>query len=786
MGEYNLKYNCGPVAQEFHADRNSRVKLLIGPFGCLSGDTEYLSKRGWIRFDQWQDGDVVAEYNHITGAIEWRTPKNYVKLPCPWFYHISNKRTDQMLSPEHTILYNTKYGRKNGVSVKTIKAHEMVEKHNTLKDGWDGEIPTTFKPSPTSGVNLSDPELRLMVAISADGHLPKHGSRCIITLRKDRKKERLRWLLKGCDIDWAEYNYEGRPTETTFKFVPPKWDKWLWNLIAADPHQLEVIHEEWPHWDGCTDSYGGKIFSSTVKENADFIQYVAATQGARATIAKAEYDKEWSDGYRVYVNTGGSWVGIRNHGPIPVVPSEDGYKYCFESTTGFFIARRNGKIFITGNTGKTSSAAYDLIEIASRMVTPDNFGVRRSKFAVVRNTYPELRDTTIASYFDWFPPEVFGSYNATDKTYRIKYEDRDILIIFKALDSPKDVRDLLSLELTGAHIDEAREIHQDVLKGLLGRIGRYPALKNTGGKNPFITPPQIILTTNYPSTSHWLYKDFVSNPIDGYEMYTQTQDENKHNLRPGYYEDLEKDYADRPDLLKTLVQGTWGVTVVGKLVYTEFNRALHVAKSSLIPRTAMEIIRGWDNTGLSPAISLSYISPTGQWRIFKEFTWEEAGIDDATEEMIVWCNMNLHNKCTFNDIGDPAGTQRDSVKKTPAYYIREKAKEYGKTIDIKKGIQTFKIRREAVAGRLSKLINGEPALLIDPSCTMITDGFEGGYSFPEIGNSGVFKLEPAKNIYSHIHDSIQYPATLLFKPGPTEKRKTVGQIMSGKHFGGSW
>jgi hypothetical protein len=438
-------------------------------------------------------------------------------------------------------------------------------------------------------------------------------------------------------------------------------------------------------------------------------------------------------------------------------------------------------------TGKSSSAAYDLIEVASKCVRPNQYGVKRSRFAVIRNTYPELRDTTIKTYFDWFPPEVFGTYNVGEKSYRIKIEDREIELIFKALDSPKDVRDLLSLELTGAHVDEAREIHQDVLKGLLGRVGRFPSMKDSGGISPFITPPQVVLTTNYPNTTHWLYRDFVGTPIDGYSIYQQTQEENRHNLHPDYYANLAKDYAGRPDLLKTMVQGTWGVTVAGKLVYPEFSRTMHVSKKPLLPHEPMQIIRGWDNTGLNPAICLSYLTSTGQWRIFKEFTWEDAGITDATEEMVVWCNMNLHKKCTFRDIADPAGsTGRDSIKKTPAQYIMETAKEYGITIRLEKGIQTFKVRRESVANRLNKLHNGEPALLIDPSCTMIIDGFDGGYAFQEIGNSGVFRVDPMKNEFSHIHDAVQYPATLLFRPGGNQKPKSVSSIMGRMNIKGAW
>lgn len=463
-------------------------------------------------------------------------------------------------------------------------------------------------------------------------------------------------------------------------------------------------------------------------------------------------------------------------------------------------------------TGKTSSALYDIIRKQSRRVLP-TLGKIRSRFAVVRNTYPELRDTTIKTCLDWFPELYFGKYNETKKTYTIYDHDDatgmdvEVELIFKALDSAEDVRDLLSLELTGAHVDECREVKRDIIKGLMGRVGRYPSMKNidadlpfikqyieennltpiidpeTGKISPFLSPPQISLTTNYPSSKHYLYKDFVGKPIDGYRIYECDQSENKHNLRPGYYEDLEKDYADRPDLLKTLVRGQWGVTVQGKLVYPEFTRSYHVAKTPIKPSSPTKIIRGWDNTGLCPAISLSFISPTGQWLIFKEFCFEDKGIMDATEEMILWCNQELHPNCTFLDYGDPAGKTRDTTKQSPITYIKKKAKEYGITVNIIPGIQTFKVRRESVANRLTKNINGEPALLIDPSCDMIIDGFDGGYSFAEIGKSGVYHTEPQDNEYTHIHDSLQYPATKLFRSKQEDETDIAEQLR--KHPPGS-
>jgi hypothetical protein len=174
------------------------------------------------------------------------------------------------------------------------------------------------------------------------------------------------------------------------------------------------------------------------------------------------------------------------------------------------------------------------------------------------------------------------------------------------------------------------------------------------------------------------------------------------------------------------------------------------------------IIRCWDNTGLSPAVALTYFSTWGQWRIFKEFCFKDEGIIDATEVVIHFCNQKLPYGCKYRDIGDPAGRTRDSTKQSPHTYIAAKSQEMGHYIRLEDGIQTFKVRRESVANRLQRMINGQPAVLIDPACEVLVEGFEGGYAFPEIGNSGEFKNEPIKNFYSNIHDAVQYGATILF------------------------
>lgn len=63
--------------------------------------------------------------------------------------------------------------------------------------------------------------------------------------------------------------------------------------------------------------------------------------------------------------------------------------------------------------------------------------------------------------------------------------------------------------------------------------------------------------------------------------------------------------------------------------------------------------------------------------------------------------------------------------------------------------------------RLTYLAAGEPGYLLDPRCTMLREGFLGGYQFELIqtlGDGGLqrYKEVPAKNMFSHIHDANQY------------------------------
>ena len=247
-------------------------------------------------------------------------------------------------------------------------------------------------------------------------------------------------------------------------------------------------------------------------------------------------------------------------------------------------------------------------------------GKRRSRWAIIRNTYPELKTTTIKTWHQWVSPDIGQWQGEGPPTHHIKQADLDMEVIFVALDRPEDVRKLLSMELTGAWINEAREIPKAVLDGLTGRVGRYPS-KRDGGAAWF----GIIMDTNPPDSDHWWYRLAEEEKPEGFAFFAQPSGlapdaENLPNLPEGYYARTLAGKSE--DWVKVYVRGEYGFVQDGRPVYAEYRDSVHCQPVALVP--ALPLYVGID-FGLTPAATFAQRTPTGQWRIIGELVTENMG-----------------------------------------------------------------------------------------------------------------------------------------------------------------
>jgi phage terminase large subunit len=154
----------------------------------------------------------------------------------------------------------------------------------------------------------------------------------------------------------------------------------------------------------------------------------------------------------------------------------DHLNYVAPRTVGGFMQSDARRRVIMGpfGSGKSSGCVIEIVR-RSMMQKRGSDGYRRSRWAIVRNTMPQLRDTTMKTWFEWFPDGSIGYWKETGKTYFIIKGDVRAEVMFRALDDEADVKNLLSLELTGAWVNECREIPAIIIDGIDGRINRYPS-----------------------------------------------------------------------------------------------------------------------------------------------------------------------------------------------------------------------------------------------------------------------------------------------------------------------
>src|SRR3982750_1352880 len=101
--------------------------------------------------------------------------------------------------------------------------------------------------------------------------------------------------------------------------------------------------------------------------------------------------------------------------------------------------------------GKTVASCMEIFRRASQQ-EPSEDGIRYSRWAIFRNTYPELKMTTIKTWVDWFPENIFGKIKWDSPINQIiRVGDIRLEIFFVSIDRAEDISKLLSLELTGAY-----------------------------------------------------------------------------------------------------------------------------------------------------------------------------------------------------------------------------------------------------------------------------------------------------------------------------------------------
>lgn len=220
-----------------------------------------------------------------------------------------------------------------------------------------------------------------------------------------------------------------------------------------------------------------------------------------------------------------------------------GFRYKAAPTLSLFHESTSFMRGLVGpiGSGKTVACIAEiLLRSAQQVVGPD--GLRRSRWLVASPSVMHLIDCTIPAVMRWIGPGVGPGrhFNREELTFRLVAGDIDLEILFRSVPDMEAAEPLIGLDLTGAWINEAAGLPYLVPNMLLGRVGRFPTVRDGGAGWC-----GVIMDTNPCDTDHWWYRDFVEYRRQGWEVFHQPsglspEAENLHNLPAGYYQNIAR------------------------------------------------------------------------------------------------------------------------------------------------------------------------------------------------------------------------------------------------------
>lgn len=414
--------------------------------------------------------------------------------------------------------------------------------------------------------------------------------------------------------------------------------------------------------------------------------------------------------------------------------------------------------FVVGpvGSGKTVGSIMKIFHHAFRQEKDPQSGLRKTRWVVVRNTLQQLKDTTLSSFFEWFPPGVAGEWRASENKFIFRSGDVYCEILFRPLDSPDDVRRVLSLEVTGAVLDEFVEIPREIVESLSGRCGRYPRSGQATWKGMWgATNPGNEDNWWYD----WLYGEWdaaAGNKADmlGYFEQPSGLSPAAENLEylpggAGYYTDLA--VGKTKAWIRQFIEVQWGFSVSGKPVFPEFKREFHVPKELMLAVRHAPIIIGFD-AGLTPSAAICQQAPSGQLRILDEVLSEGMGARRFCRELL-GPRLRHYEGMDITLVGDPAFTQRSQAdEQTVMQVLQQELQGVGV---VPAYTNTLADRLDAVSMLLTRLTDNGPALMVNANCRTIATGFSSGYKYA-VDKHGKVAPKPEKNNYSHPMDAVQY------------------------------
>lgn len=378
-------------------------------YGCLTDDAEILTDTGWKPGTEVKEGDLVAQWDHETGHITLAPVEQTYRAPWNGEMRVlRNSDTDQVLTPNHRVYHRT-------MKRKIIDGYRAA----WYEDQWEvaeADDVTRHQPTrlPVAGVHDGpgiggDAYAALLGWVWTEGSFDRSGTGVRITqssvngdkvaeidalvesLTAHKRYDRTR-TYKGRDYVETTWFFSGDFARRVRGDLPGKRPTYnlLWSMTADEKRALyrAAMLGDGSGWGGKSPQFHQRWESDLV-----WLQTLLALINMAGKVGM----RKDRDNGSLYVRNRATTELQHKH----LKDDREHYSgevWCVKVPTGAFVARRNGGVFITGNSGFPKSLDV------SKAIDKDNGRKFEDRFALGRHIRErrEALGLTTAEVNGWF------------------------------------------------------------------------------------------------------------------------------------------------------------------------------------------------------------------------------------------------------------------------------------------------------------------------------------------------------------------------------------------------
>ena len=408
---------------------------------------------------------------------------------------------------------------------------------------------------------------------------------------------------------------------------------------------------------------------------------------------------------------------------------------------------------------------------------PASDGKRYTRFAIIRQSLKDAKATVLKDIRGWFGS--IADWRVSESTLYLEYGDVVSEWPFIPLDEPDDVKRLLSLQLTGAYVNECIETDINLLSDIAGRVGRYPnndqglcswsgiwadtnaPIMNTPWASFLEVPPPDWQIFHQPGGMHPDAENLAHLNQTPETVLLPENDIRRLDQGRGYYRRLMS--VGTPDYIRRYVNSELGRDPAGTAVFAEsFRIDYHVSSTPLIPVYGRMLTVGQD-FGRNPWSIICQLDYSGRLLVLEEVpgrgpTGESLGLQQhATDNLRPVLTSERYAGRPVAIVGDPSGMSKDSLFELNSFDLLHYCgfnAEPAPTNDLEpriRGVESF----------LTRNVAGASAIIIDGTrCPTLVAALNGQYKFAtkddKSGGQFIKDVPEKLHPWSDVMDALQY------------------------------